>query len=95
MSSMAYGPLGLKPDEFGRLTFDEFGQLIDGYNWRMKQQEVSQARFVAEIINTCTNRKLKKAVTVEMLLGYDPDDKPVKDAEQRKADMTKLLSEVG
>lgn len=89
-SSVAYGALGLKPWEFGQLTIDEFAQMVDGYIWRTKQQQLSTAGFVAAIINTCTSRDLKKAVTVEMLLGIEAETK-----EKAKTDMTDLLARVG
>ena len=53
------------------------------------------AGFVASIINTCTSRDLKQAVTVEMLLGHDPAKKQEKTKDQAKAEMKSLLAEVG
>ena len=92
---MAYGPLGLKPWEFGRLTFGEFYELAEGYHWRIQQEQRMTAGFVASIINTCTSRDLKKPVTVDMLLGYDPAQKQEKTQDQAKAEMKALLAEVG
>ena len=94
MEPMAYGALNLKPWEFGRLTPGEFVQLLNGYKWRMEQKQVLLAQFVAPIINTCTNRELKKPVTVEMLLGIERKaDK--KSNDQAKEELKKLLAEVG
>ena len=53
------------------------------------------AGFVASIINTCTSRDLKSAVTVEMLLGHDPAKRQEKTKDQAKAEMKSLLAEVG
>lgn len=92
---MAYGPLGLKPWEFERLTFGEFKQLADGYQWRTKQEQIMAAGFVASIINTCTSRDLKKTVTVEMLIGQEPKEKQEKTKDQARAEMKDLLSKVG
>lgn len=92
---MAYGPLGLKPWEFGRLTFGEFKQLADGYHWRTKQEQIATAGFVASIINTCTSRDLKRSVTVDMLLGQESKEKQVKTKDQARAEMKDLLSTVG
>ena len=92
---MAYGPLGLKPWEFGRLTFGEFYELAEGYHWRIQQEQRMTAGFVASIINTCTSRDLKKPVTVELLLGRDPAQKQDKTKDQVKAEMKALLAEVG
>ena len=92
---MAYGPLGLKPWEFGRLTFGEFYELAEGYHWRTQQEQKMTAGFVASIINTCTSRDLKKPVTVDMLLGYGPAQKQEKTKDQAKAEMEALLAEVG
>ena len=92
---MAYGPLGLKPWEFGRLSFGEFYELAEGYHWRTQQEQKMTAGFVASIINTCTSRDLKKPVTVDMLLGYGPAQKQEKTQDQAKAEMKALLAEVG
>ena len=92
---MAYGPLGLKPWEFGRLSFGEFYELAQGYHWRIQQEQKRTAGFVASIINTCTSRELKKPVTVELLLGYGPAQKQEKTQDQVKAEMRALLAEVG
>ena len=92
---MAYGPLGLKPWEFGRLTFGEFYELAEGYHWRIQQEQKMTAGFVASIINTCTSRDLKSAVTVEMLLGRDPAKSQEKTKDQAKAEIKALLAEVG
>ena len=92
---MAYGPLGLKPWEFGRLTVGEFYELAEGYHWRVQQEQKMTAGFVASIINTCTSRDLKKPVTVELLLGYGPAQKQEKTKDQVKAEMKALLAEVG
>ena len=92
---MAYGPLGLKPWEFGRLTFGEFYELAEGHHWRMREEQRMTAGFVASIINTCTSRDLKKAVTVDMLLGYGPAKIQDKTKDQAKAEMKALLAEVG
>lgn len=87
--------MGLKPWEFGRLTFGEFYELAEGYHWRIQQEQMMTAGFVASIINTCTSRDLKKPVTVEMLLGHDPAQKQEKTKDQAKAEMKALLAEVG
>ena len=92
---MAYGPLGLKPWEFARLTFGEFAQLAEGQHWRMREEQRMSAAFVASIINTCTTRDLKRAVTVETLLGQHPAKSPERTKGQVKAEMKALLAEVG
>ena len=92
---MAYGPLGLKPWEFGRLTFGEFQALAEGYQWRKEQEQVLSAGFVASLINTCSTRDLKSAVTVDMLLGRQSAKQQSKTSDQAKADMKALLVEVG
>ncbi|MHC1762497.1 MAG: hypothetical protein AB9917_23845 [Negativicutes bacterium] len=87
--------MGLKPWEFGRLTFGEFYELAEGYHWRTQQEQKMTAGFVASIINTCTSRDLKKPVTVDMLLGSDPVQSQEKTKDQAKAEMKALLAEVG
>ena len=92
---MAYGPLGLKPWEFGRLTFGEFYELAEGYHWRTRQEQIVTAGFVASIINTCTSRELKKQVTVDMLLGREPKEKQKVTQDEAKTAIKDLLSKVG
>ena len=92
---IAYGPLGLKPWEFGRLTFGEFYELAQGYHWRTRQEQIMAAGFVASIINTCTTRELKRAVTVDMLLGQEKQEKPKVTQDEVKAAIKDLLSKVG
>ena len=92
---MAYGPLGLKPWEFGRLTFGEFQALAEGYQWRKEQEQVLAAGFVASLINTCSTRDLKSAVTVEMLLGRELKEKQAITKEEARMEMKDLLSKVG
>ena len=92
---VAYGPLGLKPWEFGRLTFGEFYELAEGYHWRTRQEEKRIAGFVASIINTCTSRDLKKPVTVDLLLGRKPKEKQGVTQAEAKAAISDLLSKVG
>ena len=92
---MAYGPLGLKPWEFGRLTFGEFYELAEGYHWRTRQEQIMTASFVASIINTCTSRDLKKPVTVDMLLGREPKEKQKVTQDEAKTAIKDLLSKVG
>lgn len=89
MEPIAYGALNLKPWEFGRLTMGEFGQLVEGYRWRMQQQQLTTAGFVAAIINTCTSRDLKKSITAKMLIGAELKKN------QPKTDMADLLARVG
>ena len=92
---MAYGPLALKPWEFGRLTFGEFYELAEGYHWRTQQEQKMTAGFVASIINTCTSRDLKKPVTVDMLLGREPKEKQKVTQDEAKTAIKDLLSKVG
>ena len=77
------------------MTFGEFTDLAEGHHWRMREEQKMTAGFVASIINTCTSRDLKSAVTVEMLLGYGPAQKQEKTQDQVKAEMKALLAEVG
>ena len=89
---VAYGPLGLKPWEFGRLTVGEFAQLAEGYLWRIRQEQIFSAGVAASIINCCSPNKLKRPVTVEMLLGKEPEKAQGKNTRE---EMNKLLSTVG
>ena len=92
MEPVAYGPLQLNPWEFGRLTFDEFIKMTDGVKWRSKEEQITTAGFVATLINCCTPNRLKRPVTVEMLIGKDAEAKDLKTAQE---DMKQLLSTVG
>lgn len=93
MTPVAYGPLGLKPWEFGRLTVGEFRAMVEGYNWRSEQRNIFAARFVAPVINGCHSVKLKRPVTVESMLGYDPAKKS-REAENRKKSGKQLRAEL-
>ena len=77
------------------MTFGEFTDLAEGHHWRMREEQKMTAAFVASIINTCTSRDLKRAVTVDMLLGCGPAQKQEKTQDQVKAEMKALLAEVG
>ena len=77
------------------MTFGEFTDLAEGHHWRMREEQKMTAAFVASIINTCTTRDLKRAVTVETLLGQQPAKSQEKTKDQAKAEMKALLAEVG
>ena len=77
------------------MTFGEFTDLAEGHHWRMREEQKMTAAFVASIINTCTSRDLKSAVTVDLLLGYGPAQKQEKTQDQVKTEMKALLAEVG
>ena len=77
------------------MTFGEFTDLAEGHHWRMREEQKMTAAFVASIINTCTSRDLKRAVTVDMLLGDGPAQKQEKTQDQVKTEMKALLAEVG
>lgn len=64
---VAYGPLGLKPFEFYRLTPGEFFALVEGYGWRQEREEEKMAWAVAHIVNY--SGRLKRPVTPRQLLG--------------------------
>lgn len=49
--SQAYGPLGLKPWEFYRLTPMELNKLIEGYQVRREDRAFMTAWFVSNMIN--------------------------------------------
>lgn len=53
---MAYGPLNLKPWEFGRLQPGEFLQLLDGYTWRQERAKEMQAYFTAASMSVHTKK---------------------------------------
>ena len=91
--------LGQAPDEGAETdALDdsvEFQALAEGYQWRKEQEQVLAAGFVASLINTCSTRDLKSAVTVDMLLGRQSAKQQSKTSDQAKADMKALLAEVG
>ncbi|MDR3591584.1 MAG: hypothetical protein P4N41_18160 [Negativicutes bacterium] len=100
MKPVAYGALSLKPWEFGRLTFDEFHDMVKGYEWRNEQKRITWCWIAVPIINACA-RNLKKSVTVETLLGYNPvrknreEKNKNKTGEQRKEELAGLIKELG
>jgi hypothetical protein len=61
---IAYGPLNLLPETFGKLQPHEFEKLWDGYQWRKKQRETEAAYWVHRI----AVHLVKKPMTPEELL---------------------------
>lgn len=57
--------LGLKPDEFWRLSLAEFNDMVEGYNLRTEREMHLLAWHAANIMNV----HLKRKVTVKKLLG--------------------------
>ncbi len=104
MEPIAYGALGLKPWEFGRLTIGEFLALAKGYEWRFEQQRIEFASFVVPIINSCA-MNLKRPITAEALLGFDPKKRAKeeetkklhegKSKEELQAELQDLMQEMG
>jgi hypothetical protein len=64
---LAFGPLGLKPDEFWKLTPNEIFEMAEGYQERVDTQMHLLAWHAANIMNI----HLKKKVTVNKLLGKE------------------------
>lgn len=50
MEPVAYGVLGLQPDQFDRLSMQEFYALLDGYEIREKVQDRKRAYFITLLI---------------------------------------------
>lgn len=50
MEPVAYGVLGLQPDQFDRLSMQEFYALLDGYETREKVQDRKRAYFITLLI---------------------------------------------
>lgn len=98
---IAYGALELKPWEFGRLTFDEFYQMVEGYRWRSEQTHIRMAHLVVPVINACHTVKLKGPLTVEKFLGYDPatksrqEENRKKTGKKLKAELASFIKEMG
>lgn len=68
MKRIAYGPLGLKPWEFWRLTHAELLDMMEG---RKHQADMEMRRLAWHAANVM-NVHLKKPVTVEKLLKPKP-----------------------
>lgn len=100
MAPVAYGALMLKPWEFGRLTVGEFRALVQGYEWREENRRIAWAQFVVPAINACS-RNLKKPVTLETILGYDPAQRQREKANENKSgtqlkeELAELMQEMG
>lgn len=83
------------------MTFGEFQAMVEGYKWRSEQDDIRVARFVAPIINACHSVKLKRPITIETLLGYDPVkryreiENGKKTGKQLKAELAELIGEIG
>lgn len=88
MKRLAFGPLGLKPDEFWRLTPAELSELAEGYRERMDHVMHIVAWHAANVMNVHLRRK----VTPAKLLGKG---RVMSDVERRAkfAELKKLLDE--
>ena len=84
MEPIAYGARGLTPWEFGSLTVTEFLKMVKGYQWRQEQERLARVYLAVPIINACA-RNLKKPITLETLLGYDPLKKTQEKEEREKS----------
>jgi hypothetical protein len=49
---MAYGVLGLTPEEFGDMTIKEFYETVQGFGWRNLLAARGRAEIVSAILNT-------------------------------------------
>ena len=54
---MAYGVLGLTPEEFGEMTLKQFYAKIEGFGWKMKIAARGRAEIIAAISNSSPNRR--------------------------------------
>ena len=86
---IAFSRLALKPEEFGRLLPREFFDLIEGWEWRERDEWHKRAWLAATIINGVGFRNT--AVTIDDLIG---EKKPpeLKSGDQLKADWELLKS---
>jgi len=64
--------LDLSPSEFATLTFEEFGQLVTGYQKRFELTREREAHWVAALMNATGN--FKKPITVDQLIGRRPGE---------------------
>ena len=67
MKRIAYGPLGLMPESFYRLTYGQFLELIEGYKFR-EQREWDK---LAQLASWTTAPHLKRPVSAKKLLGKE------------------------
>lgn len=75
-SKLAYGALGLKPDEFYRLTPGQFYDMMEGYAWRADQRMQEMAWALSNLMNCWT----KKRITPRKLLKRSGQDEHEKEA---------------
>lgn len=96
---LAYGPLELRPWEFGRLQPADFIALLEGYTWRSTQQENLLAYFVCHLLNV-EGKSLTAPIGVAELLGplrgeTEQAQKRDDDEEYLRNEFKDILGEVG
>lgn len=62
---MAYGVLGLSPEEFGRMTVHEFEAKVEGFNWLRLANARNTAQIIAAIGNYSGNLKKGHRIRVD------------------------------
>lgn len=62
---MAYGVLGLTPDELGNMTLGEFLAAVRGFYWLRERDAKDRAYVLANIVGTCGHLKKGKKIRLE------------------------------
>lgn len=79
----ALGPLNLRPDQFWRLTPNEFNAMALGYYSRVKAQRRESAYWVATLVNHFPmHGRGAKALRVEDMVGLS--DEQIKQLERKR-----------
>lgn len=88
---MAFGPLNLRPWEFGWLTPGEFHQLADGYQWRQKEEARGRIALAWHIAALSRQKRLPP---LERLLKPDGGTN-LKTVEERRVEYAELKQRLG
>lgn len=92
MKKVAFGPLNLKPGEFWSLTPAEFGDLIEGYNWRKEQQD---RQLIEQAWLTAYFQRVKKLPSLSRILKNKAAEIKKLSKEERKREWEALQKQFG
>jgi hypothetical protein len=88
IKEIAYGPLNLTPEQLGKLTYAEFIDLYEGFNWREKRKLELLARHAAWVMsphykNPIDPNDLLKPASEKKKVTQEEKEKVTKEIEER------------
>jgi hypothetical protein len=88
IKEIAYGPLNLTPEQLGKLTYGEFLELYEGFNWREKRELALLARHAAWVMsphykNPIDPNDLLKPASEKKKVTKEEKEKVTREIEER------------